>query len=72
MPMTAVNQQMFQATMAAGDADADFSSIIKATEALANFEVKWMKRGTKVTRNYLGEKQDPFGRQGGVASGVFL
>ena len=40
MPMTAVNQQMFQATMARGDADADFSSIIKATEALANFEVK--------------------------------
>jgi 3-hydroxyisobutyrate dehydrogenase/2-hydroxy-3-oxopropionate reductase len=40
MPMTAVNQQMFQATMARGDADADFASIIKATEALANFEVR--------------------------------
>jgi 3-hydroxyisobutyrate dehydrogenase-like beta-hydroxyacid dehydrogenase len=40
LPMTAVNQQMFQATMARGDADADFGSIIKATEALANFEVK--------------------------------
>jgi 3-hydroxyisobutyrate dehydrogenase-like beta-hydroxyacid dehydrogenase len=40
MPMTAVNQQMFHATMAAGDADSDFASIIKATEALSNFEVK--------------------------------
>ncbi len=40
MPVTAITQQMFQATMAAGEADADFAAIIKATEVLAGVEVK--------------------------------
>lgn len=39
MPMTAVTQQMFQATMAVGEADSDFAATIKATEALANMTV---------------------------------
>jgi 3-hydroxyisobutyrate dehydrogenase/2-hydroxy-3-oxopropionate reductase len=40
LPMTAVTQQMFQAAIAAGDADADFCSTVKTMEKLVGLEVK--------------------------------
>jgi 3-hydroxyisobutyrate dehydrogenase/2-hydroxy-3-oxopropionate reductase len=40
LPVTAVTQQMFQAAIAGGDADADFCSTIKTMEKLADVEVK--------------------------------
>ena len=38
--MTAVTQQMFQATIAGGDGDSDFCSTVKTMEKLAGVEVK--------------------------------
>lgn len=40
LPITAVTQQMFQAAISAGDADADFCSTVKTMEKLAGLEVK--------------------------------
>lgn len=40
LPMTAVTQQMFQATIAGGDGDSDFCSTVKTMEKLAGVEVK--------------------------------
>jgi 3-hydroxyisobutyrate dehydrogenase-like beta-hydroxyacid dehydrogenase len=40
LPMTAVTQQMFQAAISGGDADADFCSTVKTMEKLAGLEVK--------------------------------
>jgi 3-hydroxyisobutyrate dehydrogenase/2-hydroxy-3-oxopropionate reductase len=40
LPMTAVTQQMFQATISAGDGDADFASTVKTMERLSGVEVK--------------------------------
>lgn len=40
LPMTAITQQMFEAAIAAGDADADFASTVKTMEKLAGIEVR--------------------------------
>jgi 3-hydroxyisobutyrate dehydrogenase/2-hydroxy-3-oxopropionate reductase len=40
LPVTAVTQQMFEAAIAGGEADADFSATVKTMEKLAGVEVK--------------------------------